>query len=489
MRKFTFTLIAALLVVLCQAAIFSQTTTGTLSGTVTDPTGAVVGGATVTARNTETGAELTATTNDSGVFIFPALQPGVYIVTVEGRGFKKAVAPDIKVTVGTEAKLSLPLEIGEATATITVTDAQEVINTTSPSLTNVILTRQVVDLPLGGRNPVELAGLQAGIAVVGENIRGASVAGLRQTAVTLTQDGINAMDMFVKTSSFFAITTPSLNSTAEFSITTGTVGSDSGRGAAQVNMVTKGGTNDYHGGGFFQVINNWTDSNTWFNNWNAQPKPILRQHFYGFDIGGPVHFIQFGEGKPAHWSGKDKAFFFFSYEKFSQSDARARNRTVLTPSARAGNFTYDGTTPAGGPPAGCVALTATTMRCTTNLLTLSSRGFGLNPIMTAHLANIPGPNNTSCGGDGFNISCFSFNAAQSTINDKYVFRYDHQLVKDTWAGSHKLEFVYSKVITRTYPDVTTNGIDAPFPGGVNGFQASERNLWTPALVSQFGVVS
>lgn len=87
------------------------------------------------------------------------------------------------------------------------------------------------------------------------------------------------MDNFVKTSSFFAITTPSLNSTAEFSITVGTVGADAGRGAAQVNMVTKGGTNDYHGGGFFQVVNNWTDTNTWFNNWNAQPKPILRQHF------------------------------------------------------------------------------------------------------------------------------------------------------------------------------------------------------------------
>ncbi len=470
MRKFTFSVIAAMVVLLCHAAIFSQTT-GSLSGTVTDPQGAVVAGATVTAKNSATGAEATGTTNDNGVFNFPALQPGTYIVTIEGRGFKKLVAPEVKVAVANEAKLTLPLEVGEASATITVSDAQAVINTTSPTLTNVINTRQVLDLPLGDRNPVVLAGLQAGIAVVGENVRGASVAGLRQTAVNLTQDGINSMDNFVKTSSFFALTTPSLNSTDEFSITVGTVGADAGRGAAQVNMVTKGGTNDYHGGGFFQIINNWTDSNVWFNNWNAQPKPILRQHWYGFDIGGPMHFINFGEGKPAHWSGKDKAFFFFSYEKFSQSDARARNRTVLTPSARLGNFTYVGTD---------------NVTRTFNLLTLSTRGFGLNPIMTAHLNQIPAPNNGSCGGDGFNISCYSFNASQSTINDKYVFRYDHQLVKDTWAGSHKLEFVYSKVITRTYPDVTTNGIDAPFPGGINAFQGSERNLWTPALVSQFG---
>ena len=107
--------------------------------------------------------------------------------------------------------------------------------------------------------------------------------------------------------------------------------------------------------------------------------------------------------------------------------------------------------------------------------------------MTAHLDQIPLPNNDSgCGGDGFNISCFTFNAEQLTTNDKYVFRYDHQLVNDTRLGSHKLEFVYSRVITSTFPDVTTNGLEAPFPGGVNGFQASTRNLITPALVSTFG---
>ena len=323
-----------------------------------------------------------------------------------------------------------------------------------------------------GRNPVDLAGLQAGIAVVGTDVRGASVSGLRQTSVNLTQDGINAMDNFVKTSSFFAITTPSLNSTSEFSITTSTVGSDSGRGAAQVNLVTKGGSNDFHGGAFLQIINNWTDANTWFNNFNGTPKPILRQHYDGFDIGGPVYLPRFGEGGRSLYSGKDKAFFFFSYERFVQNDSRSRNRTVLTEQARKGIFRYT----AGG------------VLRTVNLLSQASVPFSsLNPLMTAHLAQIPLPNNDSgCGGDGFNISCFTFNAEQLTANDKYVARYDHQLVKDSRLGSHKVEFVYSRVITETFPDVTTNGLEAPFPGGVNGFQASTRNLITPALVSTFG---
>ncbi|MCM3869320.1 MAG: TonB-dependent receptor [Pyrinomonadaceae bacterium] len=465
-------LMVGLAIFLTQVAIQAQTTTGSVSGTTLDQSNAVVAGATVTIVNNATAAERTSVSSSTGTFDFQALQPGTYTITVDAKGFRRAVAREIVVSVASAAEVNIPLEVGVASEVVTVTASQETINSTSPSLTNIINTRQVVDLPLPGRNPLDLAGLQAGIAVVGTDVRGASVSGLRQTAVNLTQDGINAMDNFVKTSSFFAITTPSLNSTSEFSITTGTVGSDSGRGAAQVNLVTKGGSNDFHGGAFLQIINNWTDGNTWFNNFNGTPKPILRQHYDGFDIGGPVYAPKFGEGGPSVWSGKDKAFFFFSYERFVQSDSRSRNRTVLTQEARNGIFRYT----SGG------------VLRTVDLLTQASVPFHtLNPLMTTHLAQIPLPNNDSgCGGDGFNISCFTFNAAQLTTNDKYVARYDHELVKDTRLGSHKLEFVYSRVITRTFPDVVTNGLEAPFPGGVNGFQASTRNLVTPALVSTFG---
>src|SRR5438067_2035237 len=279
---------AVLLMCLLALTALGQTTNGSLTGTVTDPSGAVVAGGTVKVTNAETGAERSAESNSQGVFDLQTLQPGKYTVTVDAKGFKRAVSRDIVVSVATSAQVTIALEVGQASETVTVTATQEVLNTSSPSLTNIINTRQVVDLPLAGRNPVNLAALQAGIAVVGSDTRGSSVSGLRQTAVNLTQDGINAMDNFVKTSSFFAITTPSLNSTSEFSITTGTVGSDSGRGAAQVNLVTKGGSNEFHGGIFLQLNNSWTDANLFFNNFNAQPKPIFRQHFDGFDIGGPM---------------------------------------------------------------------------------------------------------------------------------------------------------------------------------------------------------
>jgi hypothetical protein len=466
-----FVFVLAIIAVFSLSA-FGQQTTGSLHGTINDPNGAVVAGATVTLTNTATGAERSAVSNTEGTFDMPDLQPGIYQASVDAKGFKRAVARDIKISVATTAQVTIPLEVGLAGETVTVTASQDVVNTSSPSLTNIINTKQVVDLPLPDRNPVNLAALQAGIAVIGTDARGSSVSGLRQTAVNLTQDGINAMDNFVKTSSFFAISTPSLNSTSEFSVTTGTVGSDSGRGAAQVNLVTKGGTNELHGHAFLQILNSWTDANLFFNNFNGTAKPIRRQHYDGFDIGGPVILPRFGEGGPGTVSLKDKAFFFFSYEKFIDTTSASRNRVVLTQNALNGIFQYT----AGG---------ATQ---TVNLLNLATVPFhGLDPIMTAHLAQIPLPNNNTCSGaDGFNISCFTFNVGQLTTNDKYVVRYDHQLVKNTKLGSHKLEFVYSRVITRTYPDVTTNGLEAPFPGGVNGFQASTRNLVTPALVSEFG---
>ena len=458
----------ALLLSIFVFVVSSQTTTGSLSGTVTDPNGAIVIGATVILTNTGTGSQRTATTSSSGGFVFTALQPGNYSVTVEGAGFKKAVAPNVTVSVSNEAQVSMTLEIGEATETVTVSSAQDVVNTSSASLTNVIDTRQVKDLPLPTRNPLDLAALQAGIAVVGTDTRGASVGGLRQTATNVTQDGINAMDNFVKTSSFFAISAPSLNSTAEFSITSGTVGSDQGRGVAQVNLVTKGGTNDFHGGIFYLHRNDALNANTFFNNVNGTKRERQLQHFFGFDIGGPIFFPAFGEGGPGIWDGRDKAFFFFSYEGFRENFSATRNRTVLTQQARNGIFRYTGTN-------GVLQ--------TVNLLSVGNVG-ALNPVTAALINTTPLPNNTLIG-DGFNTGGYEYNVLGSDPNDKFVARYDHQLVKDTALGSHKLEFVFNRATFLISPD-TFNSIEAPFPGETNAIQSSTRWLITPALVSSFG---
>jgi len=149
-------------------------------------------------------------TYSNGAFDFQALLPGTYTINVEAKDFKKAIARDIVISVPLNTQVNVPLEIGLAEESVTVKAAPEVINTASPSLINVISTRQVVHLPLPTRNPLELAGLQSGIAVTGTDVRGSFIAGLRQTATNVTQDGINAMDNLVKTSSLFAISPPSL---------------------------------------------------------------------------------------------------------------------------------------------------------------------------------------------------------------------------------------------------------------------------------------
>lgn len=466
---------AIVLTCLYTLTALGQATTGSLSGSATDQSGAVVAGATITIVNNATGAERSATTNSEGTFDFQALQPGIYTITVEATGFRRAVDREIRISVGTTAQVNMPLEAGPAGETVTVTASQEVINTVSPSLTNVINTRQVVDLPLGTRNPLELAGLQAGIAVVGTDVRGSSIAGLRQSATNVTQDGINAMDNFVKTSSLFAISTPSLNSTAEFSITTGTVGSDQGRGVGQVTLVTKSGTNEFHGGLFYMNRNDALQANTFFNNALGTPRGRQNQHFFGFDIGGPIYAPRFGEGGPALWRGKDKATFFFAYEGFRDNFSVTRNRTVLTPEARQGTFRYTricGTSPA------CTPGTQTV-----NLLAIGNQN-ALNPITMGIIGATPLPNNTDVG-DGFNTAGFRYNVNGVSNNDKYVGRYDHQLVNDTRLGSHKLEFVLNYFKNILSPD-TFNGLEAPFPGLVSSTQGGPRWLVTGALVSNFG---
>ncbi len=462
------TLILLLALIIGSISAFGQTTTGSLRGVVSDSGSAIVTGATVTIRNNGTGIESVTTTNDQGEFVFPQVTPGKYSVSVEAKSFKKAVVPDVVVEVGVPARATVTLEVGDVSESVTVIASQEVVNISSPTLTNVINTRQVQDLPLPLRNPLDLAGLQPGVAVVGTNTRDASVSGLRQTATNITQDGINIQDNFVKTSSFFAISAPSLNSTSEFSITTGTVDSGAGRGVAQVSLVTKGGGNDFHGDIFYLNRNDYLQANSFFNNLAGTPRPRQNQHLFGLALGGPVFAPRFGEGGPSLWNGRDKAFWFFSYEGFRENFAVTRNRTVLTPEARNGIFRYTGSNGATQ---------------SVNLLTIGNAN-SLNPITAAQLNAVPLPNNTLVG-DTFNTAGFRFNVAGRDVNDRVVIRYDQVLVENSDLGSHRLEFVFNRAKFNTTPD-TFNGLEAPFPGGIDSTQDSTRWLLTAAVHSTFG---
>lgn len=471
LRVLTLSALSVFLIGLFAVGAFGQTTSGTqggLSGVVIDPSGATVSGATVTLKHEATGIERTATTNAEGGFVFALLDPGDYTLTIEAANFKKAVASNIKVAIASQSSVNITLEVGAVSEVVTVTAAQEVINSLGPTLSNTINTRQIADLPLAGRNPLQLAGLQPGVAVIGEGVRGASVGGLRQTSTNIRQDGINAMDNFVKTSSFFGLSTPSLNATDEFTISTGTNSSDTGFGVTQVNVRTSSGTNEFHGSAFHLIRNDVLEANTWFSNQNGTPRTRIRQNYFGFNIGGPVFAPRFGEGGKSWWNGKNKAFWFFSYEAFREPFQSTVNRTVLTAAARQGIFTYDDT--AG-------------VRRTVDLKTIGNFRT-LNPITQTQLNAMPLPNNT-LRGDGLNTAGFRYNVSGSDPNDQVVWRYDHQLVEKSSLGSHKLEFVFNRGVFALFPD-TFNDIVAPFPDGQQAGQGSTRWLITAADHSTFG---
>lgn len=454
--------VSMILLLLLNVLVFGQATTGSLTVKVSDANGGAVGGATVTLKNTATNEEKKSTTDALGAFTFTKLQPGKYEATVEATGFKRTEVTEITIEVNQPAAVDVKLEVGAVTEQVTVTaEAQEIINTTSPTLSKTINAKQVADLPLLSRNPLDLARLQAGLAVNGTDVRNASVQGLRGNATNVTQDGINAMDNFVKGSSFFAISAPSLNATSEFSITVGTVGSDAGRGLAQVTLVTQSGSNQFHGSVFYQHRNDALNANTFFNNSSGTPKPFLRQHFFGVSSSGPLWI-------PKVYNGKDRSFWFFSYEGFREPFAVTRNRTVLTDQARQGIYRYVG---ANG------QLTSVNLYSLGNFHTP-------NPLTTTQLNAMPLPNNTE-NGDQLNTAGFRYNVPGKDPSNRYNGRFDQQLFNSEKWGSHKAEFTYHYGQFLLTPD-TFNGIEAPFPGGVNAFQESERVLWAAAVHSTFG---
>src|SRR5262245_11801021 len=461
-------LIAMFALSLIGSMVLGQATRTSLSGLINDQTGAAVSGAKVTAKRVATNEEFQTTSDAQGGFIFPSMPLGKFSVKIEAAGFKRIEAQDVTLEVGIPAKLNITMEVGQVSEAVIVSgEAQEVINTSNPTLTNVINTRQVKDLPLLDRNPLGLARLQAGIAVTGDNTRQASVGGLRGSATNVTQDGINAMDNFVKTDSFFAISAPSLDSTSEFSVTVGTVGSDAGRGVAQVRIVTKSGTNDLHGRLFYQHRNDALNANTFFNNSAGTPKALLRQHFFGFNVGGPVWLPKKPFG-PVAYDGRNKSFWFFGYEGFRENFQASRNRTVLSPEARQGIFRYTD---------------SNNQTQSVNLLNIGNVKT-LNPVSSAQLNAMPAFNNTQVG-DGLNTVGYRYNVTGTDPNNRYIGRFDQQLLENSKIGSHKLEFVYQRFNTILTPD-TFNQIEAPFPGGINAYQFSARTLTTAAIQSTFG---
>lgn len=462
------TIFSLLLIFVSLTFAFAQTTTGRLSGTVSSPDGTLPG-ASVTAKDNTTGKEITITTNESGEFVFPQLEFGTYTVTITASGFKTFIAQAVKIDVGRENTLDpTNLEIGNVSETVTVTAGADVVTSTTAQVTNTVSPQQILSLPLITRNPLNLTTLQAGTA--SNPFQGTSINGQRTTFTNITRDGINIQDAFIRTNATdFAPGRPSVDDTAEFTISTTNQEADQGYGGAQIRLVTPRGTKDFHGALFAYNRNSRFGANGFFRNRSSSPtlnvKPSFRnRNQYGGKVSGPLLIPHFGEGGPVF--EKNKGFFFFSYEKVNDPVSALFNRTILTPSARAGAFNFNRAT-AGSPITTgsiiCPSGAAGSICTIPNLLTFAqSQGFAgvrstIDPVIQARVISLlPATGNFTGLGDQLNTTGFQISRQQNQVRPTYTTRIDVDATeKDTVNGV----FSYNTE-SNLRPDADTNQFTA-----------------------------
>jgi outer membrane receptor protein involved in Fe transport len=314
--------------------------TAVLQGTVTDAKGAVLPNATVTARNRNTSSERTTQTDSDGNYQFAALPVGLYTVEVKAQGFKTGVADQVTVEVAKTVVQNFQMDIGALSEQVLVSSDVPVIETTTTSVGTVINQRTVQEIPLNGRHFVDLGLLIPGSVTPPQNgfltapLRGQgsfafNTAGGREDTVNFMINGVNLNDMVQNQITF----QPSINTVQEFKVDNSTVSAEYGRNSgAIVNIATRSGSNQYHGEAFEFLRNEALDARNFFD----ARKPPFKRNQFGFNIGGPVLLPHFGEGGPIFsFDGRNRTFFFFSYEGTRQRQGLTLTSNVLTAAQRA----------------------------------------------------------------------------------------------------------------------------------------------------------
>jgi hypothetical protein len=441
-------------------SLFAQVQNARVEGTVTDSTQSVIPGATVTIVNTRTQASVTAQTDADGHYQFPALSPGFHTLTAEANGFKKETITNIEVTVGISLRQDLRLEIGTVSDTLTVEANAVSVTTTDATIQRAVTLRDIDTLPQLGRGPIALATFQPGV-VLGTSPNDPSFArinGMRQGSNNNTLDGIDVNDA-VSPRLGLTLNANNTDSVSEFRIITNGAKAEYGRNAGgTVELITRSGTNVFHGNLFEYHRNTVFNANNFFNKSSGTEiaRPEYIQNQFGGSFGGPVVLPKF--------NGKNKLFFFFNYQGSRVAQQVVRNRTVLTATAKAGIFRW--TVPAGAPGAGTIQ--------SYNIVTNDPRHIGIDKLVAKSLAILPDPNNNDVG-DGLNTAGFRFNAPANNQGDQYTGKAD-------WNATNNIHtyFRYSWFKTLTPAD-TLNNAEQTYPGQPNGTQGGIRSGYSTGV--------
>jgi hypothetical protein len=415
--------ILSLFFILCAslAAAAAQTNTGRLIGTVASSDG-LISGASVKVTDDKTGKERSVVTGSDGTFTVPQLEIGTYTVKVTANGFKTFTVTSVKIDIGREYSLAATLEVGQVAEAVTVTAGADVLNATTGELSNTVSSKQIIELPLNGRNPLNLIALQAGVANNG--MQQTSINGLRTSFTNISRDGLNVQDGFIRSNATdFSPNRSSVDNTSEFTITTSNAGADQ-NGGAQIRQVTPRGGKNFHGAAFEFNRNTAYAANDFFSNRSGIPISFLNRNNFGGNVLGPMPLPRFGQGGPSLL--KDKAYFFFGYEGLRTRTSSLRDRTILLPNARQGLFTYRDN-------AGATR--------TVNLFSLlpANAGIsGVDPIVAQNiLSALPTAGNRTDIGDQLNTTGLSFNQPANSDRDVYTTRIDLDI-----SERHAVNFIY-----------------------------------------------
>lgn len=337
--------------------VLAQGTTSQIAGTIQDQNGAVISGAAITVKNAGTGTEFKVNSSGSGAYSVPSLGTGIYTVTVEAKGFKKAVVQDVKLDAGVPSTVNVILEIGAASESVVIQGGAEILQTQSANVSTTITGRQITDLPFTSRDALDLVLLLPGTSTPGRP-RTSTVNGLPKGSLNITLDGVNVQDNTLKSSDgFFTYVRARIDAVDEVTLSTATPGAESsGEGAVQLKFVTRSGNNEFHGSVYEYHRNPALNANYWYTNrdgaayniktaqnctaanYNPDDCKALRARVllnqYGFRLGGPITI-------PKVFSGKDRAFFFVNYEEYRLPEQTFRQRTILSPEAQQGIFRYN----------------------------------------------------------------------------------------------------------------------------------------------------
>ena len=342
MRTSSYFLRFSLIFLLVSAAAWGQNVYGTIAGTVTDTSGAVIGGVSVTLTNLDTAATRNIVTDASGNYSLPNILPGRYRLEAEKAGFKKVAREPIVVQIESGLRVDIAMEVGAISQTVEVTAEAPLLQPQTSSLGQVVEQRTVTELPLNGRNPLALVGLTAGVVPQGQPSAGNSsmgnqvganpfaagdfqIGGGQAGQSQILIDGVPTNGAYLNVVTLI----PTQDAVEEFKVQTNNLGPEYGRFAGGViNLSTKSGTNAFHGSGYEFLRNKQLNANDFFSNAGGSPRPPFTQNQFGGNVGGRII--------------TDKLFFFSSYEGFRLRKGSTLTMWVPTAAERTGDFSQIG---------------------------------------------------------------------------------------------------------------------------------------------------